>query len=105
MSDKYFTKRPELKPAIYAYEIPNAGNRKGLLKVGYTARGAKERIKEQLQTSGVEYRILLEESAIRNDGSTFDDREIHRYLIRKKFKNTDGEWFECKARDGKARCS
>ncbi len=60
MSDKYFTKRPELKPAIYAYEIIGAENRKGLVKVGYTTRNAKDRIKEQLQTSGVEYNILLE---------------------------------------------
>ena len=56
MSNKYFTKRPELKPAIYVYEIPNAENRKGLVKVAYTVRGVKERIKEQLQTSGVESR-------------------------------------------------
>ena len=99
MSDKYFTKRPELKPTIYAYEIPNAENRKGLIKIGYTTRNVRERIKEQLQTSGVEYNILLEESAVRNDGTTFDDHEIHKYLIRKKFANPDGEWFACRVKD------
>jgi hypothetical protein len=102
MNDKYFTKRPELNPTIYVYEIPNAEDRKGLVKIGYTARGAGVRIKEQLQTSGVEYRILLEESAIRNDGTTFDDHEIHNYLKRKKVENTDGEWFRCKVKDVKA---
>jgi len=102
MSNKYFTERPELRPTIYVYEIPDAENRKGLLKVGYTTRSAKNRIKEQLQTSGVEYKILLEEDAIRNDGSTFDDHEIHRFLIRKKFENTDGEWFKCKVKDVKS---
>lgn len=102
MSDKYFTKRPELKPTIYAYEILGAKNRKGLVKVGYTTRNAQDRVREQLQTSGVEYKILLEEGAIRNDGSTFNDHEIHRYLVRKKFENTDGEWFKCKVKDVKS---
>lgn len=101
MSNKYFTKRPELKPTIYAYEIPNAENRKGLIKIGYTTRDAKKRIKEQLQTSGVEYNIILEESAIRNDGTTFDDHQIHQYLKREKIENTDGEWFKCKIKDVK----
>ncbi len=100
--DKFTTERPELTPTIYVYEILGAKNRKGLVKVGYTTRNAKDRIKEQLQTSGVEYKILLEESAIRNDGSTFDDHEIHRYLIRNKFENTDGEWFKCKVKDVKS---
>ena len=48
MDNKYFSQRPELKPIIYVYEIPDAENRKGLLKIGYTTRNAKGRIKEQL---------------------------------------------------------
>ena len=59
MSNKYFTERPELKPTIYVYEIPEEKSRKGLIKVGYTARSVKQRIKEQLGTSGVKYKILL----------------------------------------------
>jgi len=99
MDNKYFRQRPELKPTIYVYEIPDAENRKGLVKVGYTTRDAQSRIKEQLQTSGVNYNILLEKDAIRNDGSTFTDHEIHRYLRRKKIVNTDGEWFDCHVKD------
>lgn len=102
MNDKYFTKRPEVNPTIYAYEILGADNRKELIKVGYTTRNAKDRIKEQLQTSGVEYKILLEESAIKNDGSTFDDHEVHRYLIKQNIPNTDGEWFKCSVKDIKS---
>lgn len=102
MSDQLFKQRPDLKPTIYVYEIPNESSRQGLLKVGYTTREAKERIKEQLQTSGVEYRILLEESAIRNDGSTFDDHDVHRVLKKKGFRNVDGEWFECEVKDVKS---
>ncbi|NCU42248.1 MAG: GIY-YIG nuclease family protein, partial [Candidatus Moranbacteria bacterium] len=99
MNEKYFTPRPDVHPTIYAYEIVGAENRKGLLKVGYTTRNAQDRIKEQLQTSGVEYKIVLEESAIRNDGSTFDDHEVHKYLKRNGIGNPDGEWFLCSVED------
>ena len=102
MNQKYFSQRPELKPIIYVYEIPDAENRKGLLKIGYTTRNAKGRIKEQLGTAGLNYNILLEQEAIRNDGSTFDDHEIHRYLKRKGFANPDGEWFACRIKDVQA---
>ena len=102
MDKKYFSQRPELKPIIYVYEIPDAENRKGLLKIGYTTRSAKKRIKEQLGTAGVKYNIFLEQEAIRSDGSTFDDHEIHRYLRKKYFANPDGEWFACRVQDVKA---
>ncbi|MBL7108173.1 MAG: GIY-YIG nuclease family protein [Candidatus Cloacimonetes bacterium] len=102
MNQKYFSQRLDLKPIIYVYEIPDAENRKGLLKIGYTTRNAKERIKEQLGTAGLNYNILLEQEAIRPDGSTFDDYEIHRYLKRKGFANPDGEWFACRVQDVKA---
>ena len=95
MSDKYFSQRPDVSPIIYAYELPTAQDREGLLKVGYTTRNANDRIREQVGTAGIGYNILLEESAIRSDGSTFDDHEVHRYLRKKKFRNTDGEWFAC----------
>jgi hypothetical protein len=102
MNQKYFSQRPELKPIIYVYEIPDAENRKGLLKIGYTTRNAKGRIKEQLGTAGLNYNILLEQEAIRSDGSTYDDHEIHRYLRRNGFANPDGEWFACRVQDVKA---
>jgi len=102
MSGKYFTERSKLKPTIYAYKILNAKNRKGLIKVGYTTRNVQKRVKEQLQTAGLEYKILLEEDAIRNDGTTFDDHEVHRYLIKNNVFNSDGEWFQCKKTEVKA---
>ena len=101
MSNQFFPKRPEANPTIYAYKIPNTPNRAGLLKIGFTTRGAEERIKEQLQTSGLPYNIVLIESAMRNDGSSFTDHDIHRRLKAKGFKNTDGEWFKCKVKDVK----
>lgn len=102
MNEKYFTPRPDVHPTIYAYEIVGAENRKGLLKIGYTTRNAQDRIKEQLQTSGVEYKIVLEERAMRSDGSTFDDHEVHKYLIRNGIGNPDGEWFACSLEEARS---
>ena len=102
MNKKYFSRRPDVKPKIYVYEIPDAENRKGLLKIGYTTRDVRERVKEQLRTAGLNYRILLEDDAIRNDGTTFTDKEVHDWLRRNDFANPDGEWFACRVRDVKA---
>jgi len=102
MSQEFFPQRPEARPTIYAYKILETATREGLLKVGFTNRNAQTRVAEQLQTSGLEYKIVLEESAMRQDGSTFSDHEVHRYLKQKGVKNTDGEWFECMIEDVKA---
>ncbi len=102
MSSDFFPQRPNQNPTIYAYEILDAQNREGLLKVGFTSRNASERIKEQLGTSGLKYKIVLEQSAIRNNGSTFLDHEVHKYLKKQNFKNPDGEWFRCSVDDVKS---
>jgi len=91
----FFPKRPELTPTIYAYRILNTTDREGLLKVGFTNRNVRDRVKEQLGTAGLKYEILLEESAMRNDGSSFSDHDIHRHLKSQGIKNPDGEWFAC----------
>jgi len=102
MAQSFFPPRPELNPTIYVYELPNATDREGLLKIGFTNRDVKTRIKEQLGTAGVEYRILLEASAMREDGSSFSDHDIHRHLKDRGFENTDGEWFRCSLDDVKS---
>lgn len=102
MSNKFFPQRPDAKPTIYAYELIGVESHKDLLKVGYTNRTSKERIAEQLKTSRVKYKIILEESAIRNDGSVFTDHDVHRYLRKKNIKNSEGEWFKCSVDEIKA---
>lgn len=101
MSSKFFPQRPELEPKIYAYKILNALDREDLLKVGFTTRDIRERIKEQLGTSGLKYEIVLEESAMRNDGSSFTDHDVHRYLRSQGIRNPDGEWFSCTLKEVK----
>ena len=91
----FFPQRPAATPTIYAYELIGVETHNGLLKIGYTDRDAQTRVAEQLKTSGVKYRIVLEQSAMRSDGSAFDDHAVHRILRENGFVNTDGEWFRC----------
>jgi hypothetical protein len=96
MSKKpFFPPRSSTNPTIYAYELVGVDTHTGLLKVGFTDRDAKTRVAEQLKTSAVKYKIVFEESAMRNDGSSFTDYDIHRYLRKNGIKNPEGEWFKC----------
>jgi len=66
-----------------------------LLKVGYTERVAADRIAEQFPSGLNAYRIELIEPAMRADGSSFTDHDIHRHLRAKGIKNPSHEWFKC----------
>jgi len=95
--DTFFPSRPDSKPTIYAYEDTNP-QYKGLLKVGYTTVGAGTRVAQQYPTrkpGKPPYRIVLEESAMRNDGTSFTDRDVHSCLRSMGVKNPEGEWFKC----------
>jgi hypothetical protein len=97
MSKGFFPPRPEAKPTIYAYEDTNP-QFGGLLKVGYTTGDARARIAQQypiLRPGDPPYRIVLEEPAMRNDGTVFTDRDVHRMLRINGVKNPKGEWFRC----------
>ena len=100
MPQEFFTQRPQVNPTIYAYELVNVPTHEGYIKVGYTDRDAETRVKEQLHTSGVAYRILLTESAMRDDGTCFTDYDIHKFLkakgvFRLNEGEDDNEWFKC----------
>jgi hypothetical protein len=101
MNKVTFPDRPSINPRIYAYEDTNA-QYVGLLKIGYTTRSVNERVAEQYPTrrpGPLPYRIVLDESAMKSDGSIFTDREVHRYLKKRGFLNPDGEWFRCDVKD------
>ncbi|WP_423858997.1 GIY-YIG nuclease family protein, partial [Alloscardovia omnicolens] len=99
MPDTFFPQRPDITPTIYAYTI-DAPTHKGLLKVGYTGRDVPTRVKEQVGTSHVSYRIVLEESSMRDDGSAFDDNAVHKMLAQQ-FPCEFGEWYRCSVKDVK----
>lgn len=95
------TPKPEARPRIYAYSIADAAH-KGLLKVGQTTRDVKQRVAEQLKTAAIKnYRIELDESAERADGSLFSDHEVRAALVRKDFENVELEWMRCSLKDVK----
>ncbi|MGB1360804.1 MAG: DEAD/DEAH box helicase family protein [Alphaproteobacteria bacterium] len=100
MTDFKFPKQSNSNPRIYVYELPNSDDHKGFLKIGYTTRTTEERIHEQLSVLGnVEYKILLDEPAVKNDGTTFTDKDIHRYLDKQGKKNIKNEWYDCTLND------
>jgi len=100
MSKKeFFPPRPNTNPTIYAYELVGVATHRGWLKIGYTDRDAQTRIKEQLGTVAIQYKIVFEGSAMKQDGSSFTDHDIHRHLREQGFKNPEGEWFVCSLND------
>ena len=88
--------KPEARPPrIYAYSIDDNAH-KGLLKVGQTTRDVKQRVAEQVKTAAIKnYKIELDESAERDDGTIFSDHDVRAALIKKKFANPELEWMRC----------
>jgi hypothetical protein len=97
--EEILTPKPKARPRIYAYSIDDKAH-KGLLKVGQTTRDIKQRVAEQLKTAAIKnYRIELDESAERDDGTIFTDHEVRAALGRKKFENIELEWMRCSIQD------
>jgi hypothetical protein len=97
MNDDFFPPRPASRPTVYAYEDTNP-QYAGLLKVGYTNVNVQNRVAQQYPTKRPgkpPYRIVLEEPTMRNDGTVFTDRDVHRMLRINGVKNPEGEWFRC----------
>ncbi|GAB1232987.1 DEAD/DEAH box helicase family protein [Ferrigenium sp. UT5] len=93
--------KPEARPRIYAYSIADKAH-EGLLKVGQTTRDVKQRIAEQVKTAAIKnYKIELDESAARDDGTLFSDHEVRAALVRKGFENVELEWMRCSLKDVK----
>lgn len=104
MAKDFFPPRPEASPKIYAYEDTHP-QYKGLLKIGYTTKDVRGRVAAQYPTmrpGQPPYRILLEESGMRNDGTVFTDRDVHRHLRMRGVQNPEGEWFACTVREVQA---
>ena len=102
MSKNFFPLRAKINPTIYAYKLIDVKNKENLLKVGYTDRDTKTRVKEQIGATHLKFEIVLETEAIKEDGSTFSDHDVHRFLKTKGFENIEGEWFKCSLNDIKS---
>jgi len=104
MAQDFFPSHAEVKPNIYAYEDTNP-QYKGLLKIGYTTIDVRQRVAQQyptLRPGTLPYHIVYTDTAIREDGTTFTDHEVHRNLRKKGILNTKGEWFKCTVSDVRA---
>jgi hypothetical protein len=101
--DNFFPLKLDINPKIYAYEETHPEFR-GLLKIGYTEKTVKERVAAQYPISRPiqTYKIVLEESAMKNDGTIISDHQVRKFLINKGFKNPKAEWIKCNANDVKA---
>lgn len=67
---------------IFAYEDTNPSYA-GLLKVAYTTVDVQLRVAQQYPIKwpgNPPYCIVLEESAMRSDGTVFTDRDMHHWL-------------------------
>ena len=104
MPQEFFVQRPQVTPTIYAYSLEGVASHDGYIKIGYTDRDVETRVREQLHTSGIAYKILLKESAMRSDGSCFRDTDVHTILRCKGFRQYKegedrNEWFACSRND------
>lgn len=92
---------------IYIFEIPAV--HRGYLKIGETTlknlpptkenlrQAAEKRIRQYTNTAAIDFNLLHVELAVRDDGTTFKDRDVHRVLkkYKAKFKgSTAREWFK-----------
>ena len=93
--------KPEVRPRIYTYSIDDTAH-KGLLKVGQTTRDVKQRVAEQVKTAAIKnYKIELDESAVRDDGTIFSDHQVRAALSKKGFAKVELEWMRCTIADVK----
>ena len=104
---EFFPQRSGSHPSIYAYEFIGVDSHKGYIKVGYTERDVETRVKEQVHTTAVPYRILAYWSAMKKDGTCFTDHDVHAILKAKGKKQLNAgedrnEWFRCSLDDVKA---
>lgn len=97
--------RPAVVPTIYGYTLPTVSDHDGYIKIGYTDReNTENRIKEQLHTAGIPFKVLFKESAMRSDGTCFTDKDVHRLLKHKGFRQLNegedhNEWFYCSEKE------
>ncbi len=93
-TEKFFPQKPNVSPIIYAYSDSRYPN---TYKIGYTTRPIEERMKEHYPTivPNQSWKVEWTAPAVRNDGTTFMDHEIHKYLNKHNISNVAGEWYQC----------
>lgn len=96
MTEAKISTTKEVIPVCYAYTTPELRKHDGWTKIGFTERDAEERIKEQVSTSDVDYKLEWANNAVYEaSNETFGDSDFHKYLINLGVQRKEGkEWFE-----------
>lgn len=92
-ADEILQSKVEKQPIIYAYSDTRYPNQ---LKVGYTTQKIENRMHQHYPTvvPGQSWKVERTWSAMRPDGTTFKDYQVHKLLEDAGVIKT-GEWFQC----------
>jgi hypothetical protein len=92
--------KPEARLRIYAWSTKEIKKYEGCLKVGQTTqKDVNVRIRQSQGVAPVKYKLEIDESAEREDGTVFRDSAVRDRLKAKGFKNVELEWMRCTAQD------
>lgn len=96
MTEAKISTTKEVIPVCYAYTTPELRKHDGWTKIGFTERDADVRIREQVSTSDLDYKLEWANNAVyEGSNETFSDSDFHKYLINLGIKRKEGkEWFE-----------
>ena len=97
--------KPEARLRIYAWSTKEIKKYEGCLKVGQTTqKDVNVRIRQSQGVAPVKYKLEIDESAEREDGTVFRDGAVRDRLKAKGFKNVELEWMRCTAKDRSGSC-
>ena len=92
--------KPEARLRIYAWSTKEITKYEGCLKVGQTTqKDVNVRIRQSQGVAPVKYKLEIDESAEREDGTVFRDIAVRERLKAKGFVNVELEWMRCTAKD------
>lgn len=98
--EELLPEKPEARLRIYAWSTTEIKKYEGCLKVGQTTqKDVNVRIKQSQGVAQVKYKLEVDESAEREDGTVFRDSAVRERLKQKGFENVELEWMRCTAKD------
>ena len=98
--EELLPEKPEARLRIYAWSTKEIKKYDGCLKVGQTTKkDVNERIRQSQGVAPVKYKLEVDESAEREDGTIFRDSAVRDRLKANGFENVELEWMRCNAQD------
>jgi len=98
--DELLPAKPEARLRIYAWSTKEIKKYEGCLKVGQTTqKDVNVRIRQSQGVAPVKYKLEINDSAEREDGTVFRDSAVRERLKTNGFENVELEWMRCTAKD------